>query len=284
MTTKKYNIAMVTDYFFPNIGGIESHIITLSEELYLLGNNIIVVTHKYNGYLGCQKIGNLIVYYLDLPIIASNTTFPTLFSSFIIYKEIFEKHKIDIVHGHQTMSTMCIEVLFHAKFLGYKTVLTDHSVFEFSKFERIICNSILHLISKNVNKAICVSKTAMINTQQRTAINKSDFQVITNGINPSMFYPIKKESNWSIVLIYSCRLVFRKGVDLFVAALPLICKDDRFKIMMIGDGLKREEIEQVIDENELHDKIIFLGEKKYNEIPDLLRKGDIFLIIYNYFF
>jgi len=54
--------------------------------------------------------------------------------------------------------------------------------------------------------------------------------------------------------------------------------------MMIGDGLKREEIEQVIDENELHDKIIFLGEKKYNEIPDLLRKGDIFLIIHNYFF
>jgi glycosyltransferase involved in cell wall biosynthesis len=58
--------------------------------------------------------------------------------------------------------------------------------------------------------------------------------------------------------------------------------------MMIGDGLKREEIEQVIDENELHDKIIFLGEKKYNEIPDLYtrntRKGDIFLIIYNYFF
>ena len=38
---------MVSDYFFPNMGGVETHIWCLSQSLLQLGHKVIVITHKY---------------------------------------------------------------------------------------------------------------------------------------------------------------------------------------------------------------------------------------------
>ena len=40
-------IALVSDYFYPAFGGVESHIIGLANALKRSGNDVIVITHKY---------------------------------------------------------------------------------------------------------------------------------------------------------------------------------------------------------------------------------------------
>lgn len=37
----KLNIAMVCDFFFPNLGGVESHIYELSQNLLAMGHKVI---------------------------------------------------------------------------------------------------------------------------------------------------------------------------------------------------------------------------------------------------
>lgn len=274
---KRYNIALVTDYFYPNTGGIETHVKTIGEELCKAGHTVVVITHKYKRHVGRMKIGLLTVYYLDIPIIACNTAFPTLFSSYILYKTIFEMHGINVVHGHQTMSTMCMEAIYHANHLNIKTVLTDHSVFEFGKFERIICDALSSFICRNVDKAICVSNIARINTAARTNIPLCDIKVIPNGIVPRYFYPKEKSTSKKIRVLFCARLVFRKGIDLLTGALPIICRDKNIEVVIIGDGPKKDDVMQMIDEAELHSQVRLVGEMNYKRIPNVMRESDIFL-------
>ena len=44
-----HRIAMVCDFFYPRLGGVEMHIWSLSQHLLRLGHKVIVITHGYNG-------------------------------------------------------------------------------------------------------------------------------------------------------------------------------------------------------------------------------------------
>lgn len=279
MEDSKLSIALVSDNFFPNKGGVETHIRIVGEELCRLGHTVIVITHKYKGYEGCVKIGPLVVYYLDIPVLVMNTTIPTLFTNYIIFRELFERHSIQIVHGHQSLSNLCMEGLYHASNLNIRTVLTDHSVFEIAKLERVLVNGLSSFICKNVDLAICVSEISRQNTHLRTKIPLDRIVVIPNGIAPERFYP--KEKSYSpgdrIKLIFMSRLTFRKGIDLLTDALPLICKNRDIEVIIIGDGPKRGDLEQKIDDNSLHDQVTMMREVNYEEVGNILRKGDIFL-------
>lgn len=275
------NIALVSDFFYPSKGGVETHIKTIGEELYSLGHFVVIITHKYKmkneKYEGMVKIGNLIVYYLDIPIIAKNETFPTLFTNYILFREIFIRHNIQIVHGHQTISNLCFEGIYHASNLNIKTVITDHSLFEVAKFERVLVNGLSRFICKNVDWAICVSHISKENTHIRTNIPLEKISVIPNGIVPERFYPIPKEPRKIKRVLVMSRLFFRKGMDLLIEALPLICRNKDFEVIIVGDGPKRSEILQAIDENDLHSQVKLLEEVDYEHVPDFLRGADIFL-------
>lgn len=49
---------MVSDFFYPNIGGVESHIYQLSQCLLDRGHKVIVVTHFYGDRNGVRYLTN----------------------------------------------------------------------------------------------------------------------------------------------------------------------------------------------------------------------------------
>ena len=46
---RRYRIAMVCDFFYPRLGGVEMHIWSLSQHLLRLGHKVIVVTNFYGN-------------------------------------------------------------------------------------------------------------------------------------------------------------------------------------------------------------------------------------------
>ena len=61
---RTYRIAMVCDFFYPRMGGVEMHIWSLSQHLIRLGHKVIVVTHSYANRKGVRYMeDNLKVYY-----------------------------------------------------------------------------------------------------------------------------------------------------------------------------------------------------------------------------
>jgi PIGA (GPI anchor biosynthesis). len=49
---------MVSDFFYPNMGGVEEHIFNLSQCLISLGYKVIVLTHSYGDRVGVRYMTN----------------------------------------------------------------------------------------------------------------------------------------------------------------------------------------------------------------------------------
>ncbi|MQL92205.1 hypothetical protein Taro_024834 [Colocasia esculenta] len=80
---KMHNILMVSDFlFFPNFGGVESHIYYLSQCLLKLGHKLVVLTHSYGNRSGVRYMtGGLKVYYIPWRPLLMQNTLPTLILS-----------------------------------------------------------------------------------------------------------------------------------------------------------------------------------------------------------
>jgi phosphatidylinositol glycan class A protein len=73
-------------------------------------------------------------------------------------------------------------------------------------------------------------------------------------------------------------MVFRKGVDLLVQIIPAICqKYPNVQFMIAGDGPKRVDLEQTIENHYLQERVFMLGSLDHSQIRNLLVKGQIFL-------
>lgn len=60
---------MATDFFFPNMGGVEEHVFNLSQCLLQRGHKVIVLTHAYGNRVGIRYMTNglkvgFIIYWL----------------------------------------------------------------------------------------------------------------------------------------------------------------------------------------------------------------------------
>lgn len=74
------------------------------------------------------------------------------------------------------------------------------------------------------------------------------------------------------------RLVYRKGVDLLAGVIPIICaKYNNIRFLIGGDGPKRIVIEEVVERNQLQDRVTLLGAVKHDDVRNILVQGDIFL-------
>ena len=49
---------MVSDFFYPNMGGVESHLFQLSQCLKERGHKVVIVTHSYGHRVGIRWMTN----------------------------------------------------------------------------------------------------------------------------------------------------------------------------------------------------------------------------------
>ncbi|CRG99186.1 phosphatidylinositol N-acetylglucosaminyltransferase subunit A, putative [Plasmodium relictum] len=278
---RKCCICMVSDFFYPNLGGIEMHIFELSKHLIRKGFKVIVVTHCYNNRTGVRWMGNGIkVYYLPFYPFLDIVTFPNIIGTLPLCRNILYREKVDIVHGHQATSPLAHEFILHAKSLGIKTIYTDHSLYSFSDKGCIHVNKLLKYCIMDVDHSICVSHTNRENLVLRTEINPYNTSVIGNALDTKKFVPcISKRPKFPrINIIVISRLTYRKGIDLIVKVIPPVCKKYPFiKFIIGGDGPKRVLLEEMREKYHLHNSVVLLGKIKHENVKNILQTGHIFL-------
>ncbi|RYP46803.1 hypothetical protein DL768_007045 [Monosporascus sp. mg162] len=294
---RTYNIAMVCDFFFPQPGGIESHIYQLSSKLIDRGHKVIVITHAYEDRKGIRFLTNGIkVFYVPFAVIYRSATFPTVFSFFPIFRNIIIRERIEIVHGHASLSSFCQEAILHARTMGLRTVFTDHSLFGFADAASITTNKLLKFTLSDVDHVICVSHTSKENTVLRAALDPLMVSVIPNAVVSDNFKPLPRPDppsllypqnplpahplgpNDPIVIVVISRLFYNKGTDLLTAAIPTILEHHpNTRFIIAGSGPKAIDLEQMIEQNVLQDKVQMLGPVRHEKVRDVMVQGHIYL-------
>jgi phosphatidylinositol glycan class A protein len=296
---KTYNIAMVCDFFYPQPGGVESHIYQLSTKLIDRGHKVIVISHAYEGRTGVRYLTNgLKVYHVPFFVIYRAASFPTVFSFFPIFRNIVLRERIDIVHGHQSLSTLCAEAILHGRTMGLRTVFTDHSLFGFADASSILTNKLLKFTLSDVDHVVCVSHTCKENTVLRASLDPLMVSVIPNALVADSFRPLSHpsaESNHTgfghnpppahhlgphdvITIVVVSRLFYNKGTDLLTAAIPRILEaHPNTRFIIAGSGPKAIDLEQMIEQNVLQDRVEMLGPVRHEEVRDVMVRGHIYL-------
>lgn len=207
---KRHRIAMVCDFFWPSLGGVENHIWSLSQQLLRRGHHVIIITHAY-GQRHCRQgvrylPGPLKVYYCPFALLPGlGVTVPTFTATLPLLRYILLREGITVVHGHQATSTLASETIVWAATLGLYSVYTDHSLFGLSNdLASVALNRVLQASLATVDAAICVSHTCRDNFVLRTQwqANKSAslqrlqlplserVRVIANAVHPNQFTPL----------------------------------------------------------------------------------------------
>ncbi|KAG8084944.1 hypothetical protein GUJ93_ZPchr0010g9628 [Zizania palustris] len=277
---RKHRILMVSDFFFPNFGGVESHIYYLSQCLLKLGHKVVVMTHAYGKRSGVRYVtGGLKVYYVPWKPFLMQNTLPTLFLTFPIVRAILIREKISVVHGHQAFSTLCHEALMHARTMGYKVVFTDHSLYGFADAGSIHMNKVLQFTLADIDQAICVSHTSKENTVLRSGISPQKVFMVPNAVDTAMFTPSPERLSCDeIVIVVISRLVYRKGADLLVEVIPEVCRlFPKVRFIVGGDGPKRVRLEEMREKFSLQDRVEMLGAVPHAQVRSVLISGHIFL-------
>lgn len=277
----RHRVCMVSDFFYPNMGGVETHIWCLAQCLLQRGHKVIVVTHAYGDRQGVRSMTNgLKVYYLPLTVCVDQVIMPTLFAFFPLFRNILIRERITIVHGHQSVSSMTHECIMYARTLGYRTCFTDHSLFGFSDVASILLNKLLQITLSDVDHIICVSNSCRENLSLRARLHPSLISTIPNAVDPTKFTPdpSRRHPAHTINIVVLSRLVYRKGIDLLVKVIPLVLSRVHNAHFIIGgDGNKLLLLEEMRERCQLHDRMELLGAVSHHRVRDVLVRGHIFL-------
>ena len=122
--------------------------------------------------------------------------------------------------------------------------------------------------------------TAISNFLAERAINlgakKEDVHVIPNGIDfkevPKF---LEKEKNRVICV---ARLSWEKGLDYLITAWSyVISKINDARLVIVGEGNKRAEIEKMINDLKINDSVLLMGNLPHNKTLEEISKSEVFI-------
>lgn len=177
---------MVSDFFYPNFGGVENHVYQLSQRLLSLGHKVVVLTHAYGDCAGVRWLtGGLKVYYAPRRPAHAQSTLPTVAGAMRLLRRVVAREGVTLVHAHQAFSALALEALVHAGTMGVPVVFTDHSLFGFADAASIATNKMLKAALSDAGAVVCVSHTSKENTVLRACLPPGRVSVIPNGAPPT---------------------------------------------------------------------------------------------------
>ncbi|ALC42814.1 CG6401 [Drosophila busckii] len=273
-------ICMVSDFFYPSIGGVEEHVYNLSQMLLALGHKVVVLTHAYGDCTGVRYVTNMLkVYYLPIKVCYNQCILPTAVCNVPMLRAVLLREQVQVVHGHSAFSALAHEALMVGALLGLKTVFTDHSLFGFADLSAALTNKLLEINLSMVNHAICVSHIGKENTVLRARVAKHRVSVIPNAVDTALFTPdpSQRPQEGIINIVVASRLVYRKGIDLLAGVIPRFKNTPNINFIIVGDGPKRDLLEEIREKCNMQERVEIVGAVEHAMVRDVLVRGHIFV-------
>lgn len=231
-----------------NVGGAEALLFDLAKNINKDKFDVkVLVFFKEGGFVSKFVESDLKVSFL-------NDCRMDYFHLFPKIVEYLKNENPDIVHTHLFGADFF--GTFAAKYVGIKNIIsTEHNL---NKSEGILKNFAKFISIRFPNRIIAIS------TAVKNYINKNYFvfgdkiKVINNFIDINKWkcdYKVLMNNKIKIAIIG--RLVEQKGHYVLINALANV--DFDFELIIIGDGEKRDELEKLVSDLKLNDKIKFLG-------------------------
>jgi len=241
--------------------GVTSHLYNLISELQ--------INRQYGIMLLCTG-GDSIPRFKDLKInVIEDIHFSHAHRSFVnfsiaikrLVKLIF-KYKIDIVHSHNHYAA---NISYYASRLtSAGTVQTNHGLIPDGGFLKHFKAHKIITVSRQIEKYILSNNLA----------SSGNVKYINQGYR--FAGTIRKDINKNIKIICASRLIYEKGVDVFIRAAKIVGGgfNDKVQFLVAGDGEYKDELMKLAKKTGV--RIEFTGTVK--DLPELFSETNIFVM------
>lgn len=182
--------------------------------------------------------------------------------------------KYDIVHTHNTACQYYVALAKLFSLANYKLFTTEHSTNNRRRKYKIF-KLVDKFIYRKYNGIISISTKATESLNSFIGHNINIF-TIENGINITKFSKLKQTDFSSHDKIITMIAGFReaKDQDTLIQAIKLLPND--YKLWLVGDGERREILENLVAELRLTERVKFWGIR--SDIPQILEQSHIVVL------
>lgn len=196
----------------------------------------------------------------------------------------FKSQEIDIVHSHMDWQGGFIAYAAHRAKVK-KIVIHSHA--KQSLFEKSIVYKCMIKLNQFLIRKYATNLCACSNEAGKSLFGKEQFRIITNGIdmqryiNPNLkqIERLKNELTIcenDIVLGHVGSFSENKNQSFLIELMEeLLLKSSTYKLVLVGDGDTKQQLENCTIQKGMSDNIIFAGVR--SEIPEFMHLFDIFL-------
>ncbi len=283
--TKRPRLLLLTDFFPPKTGGIENY-------LYGLFRNF---PHPQDLFVVAQKCPGDLDFDQELPfsVFRRNLLIPFLFPqwllTFFFVTRLVVQKKIDVL--------LCSRALFPGLVGILIKRILGKPFFVFTYAQEILIwqedrknRKKLRRVMQEAGKIITISnfsKRILLDL----GVSEEKIVVVSPAVDFARFYYASENSqrieaikekcglkNKKVILTVG-RLASRKGQDQVIRAMPQILSEVPNAVYLVaGEGEERENLENLVRERNLQEKVIFSGKVKNEDLPYYYAQASVFVM------
>ncbi|MDR3575817.1 MAG: glycosyltransferase family 4 protein [Anaerolineaceae bacterium] len=221
--THVLRVVMISQGYFPLVGGAERQITAVSRELVRRGVEVHVVTRRFPGLLPSENIFGVTVHRLPAPRPKALASLIFTLSALPLIRRI----QPDVLHAHELLSPTTT-ALAAGKILRIPVVATIHGGGEINRLkQKAFGKTRLHIFRSHLNQFIAIDQ----DIDEQLALEGLPEQLrtcIPNGVDIEHFCPVSAAQKIHIkeqlhlfegpLVVFTGRLVALKRVDHLIAA------------------------------------------------------------------
>lgn len=293
---RQLKIALFTDAYYPMVNGVVTSISLLREELIKLGHIVYVIT--VDSPKNDIEDNEYIIRFPSIPFNKWKEFRIGIPISTKAYKKI-KSLDIDIIHSHTEFSIGLMSKYFSKKFKiphihTYHTMYEDYTHYIYSPsigqgvFKSIVRNTIRKFL-KNMDRIIAPSlktKNSLLSYGVKNEIN-----IVPTGIDIKSFDKIEQRDKriielknklgigeYSKIILYLGRVSQEKSIDVIVDSCEMVFNEiEDSKLLIVGDGPNKKELEKKVNEKKLHNKVIFTGQIPFENVALYYSLANVFV-------
>lgn len=197
-------------------------------------------------------------------------------------RDLVRREHIDVLHGHQY--TPWFYAWLAGLGTGAKVVFTEHGRFypDHYRWKAFWLNPVMALTSEAV---VAISEATRLALARYEFIPKARVLRIYNGIEPLTREPGRRQQirqalgipDTAFVLGTVARLDPVKNQRMLLdAAARMMQQDSEVRVLLVGDGPERAQLERLVDELGIRERVLFTG---FQAQPgDYMQAMDVFLL------
>jgi glycosyltransferase involved in cell wall biosynthesis len=283
------NLLYLTQFFSATKGGGEVIFYNYAEGMARRGHKVFVVCHESNN-VSENDIRGVVIKRIR-PVVEHRGGLPPSMRHNLLYivnavriaSKLIKQHQIDLIHTNNFSPTIAGSILsklhkvpmvntVHDVFTGsipnyWRSWATQNDVSRISSyigplFERLtlkVPTNIIHTVSS-------ASRNDLLNLRVRSAI-----MVIYNGLDLNEYNKLLSAIEYQKYVVFIGRLVFYKNLEVVISSFKKVVEEINVaKLIIIGDGPKRKDWENMVNRLNLTDNVEFLGYVSQEKKLDLL--------------